>query len=237
MSRRFIQKIKKHDNPITVGILSAGAGSRIKSHEPRGLIKIKGTPLLIRQIETLSSFFSEAEVIVAVGCHANKIIKRIPRHIRVVENQCHAITGATESLRLIVNNSTANRILFTHGDIFFSDNILDDCDFSKSFVIIDTENRISNREVGVTISNDHATVFSYGLDTKWCQIAYLAEKEFSILQQLYLKNEESYKKMLTFEMLNLIISKGGSFKCKEPKDMKIFELDSMKDLKNENIDF
>lgn len=236
MSRRFIQKIKKDKDPITLAVLSAGAGSRIKSHEPRSLIKIKGIPLLLHQIQALTSFFSKGEIIVAVGCHANKIIKRIPRDIRVIENQLHETTGAVESLRLVVNNSVANRMFITHGDIFFTAHDLEGSDFSKSFIIVDTQNRMSEREVGVVSTDDIVNTFSYGLKTKWCQVVYLAEKEFLILQQLFLKNGESYEKMLTFEVLNLIINKGGSFVCREPDGMKLFEIDSMRDLKNENID-
>ena len=41
--------------------------------------------------------------------------------------------------------------------------------------------------------------------------------------------------MLTFEVLNLIINKGGNIKVIEPQDGSILEIDCMKDLKNENF--
>ena len=43
--------------------------------------------------------------------------------------------------------------------------------------------------------------------------------------------------MLSFELINRIISDGGKFKCIEPKSMKILEIDTIKDVKNENINF
>ena len=33
----------------------------------------------------------------------------------------------------------------------------------------------------------------------------------------------------------MILTKGGKFKCYEPMDMSIIEIDSMKDLQNENF--
>ena len=52
---------------------------------------------------------------------------------------------------------------------------------------------------------------------------------------LGLKHSEETKKMLTFEVLNLIINKGGNIKVIEPENGSILEIDCMKDLKNENF--
>ena len=41
--------------------------------------------------------------------------------------------------------------------------------------------------------------------------------------------------MLTFEVLNLIIDKGGNIKIIEPEKISILEIDCMKDLKNEDF--
>ena len=74
---RFIQKIKKDSITTTVGILSAGVGNRIKSNEPRSLLKVGSKTLLEHQISVLNNVFSQPEIIVGLGVEANKIIKKL----------------------------------------------------------------------------------------------------------------------------------------------------------------
>ena len=66
------------------------------------------------------------------------------------------------------------------------------------------------------------------LDTKWCQMAYIRGKEFSILKSLYSKPGKD--KLYTFEILNMVIEKKGSLVTVEPENMYIKEIDSFKDL-------
>jgi hypothetical protein len=89
---------------------------------------------------------------------------------------------------------------------------------------------ISDKEVGLTVYNNTATIFSYGLETKWCQIAYITGKELKILKNIFNKFDDIHKKMLSFEILNKMISMGANFKCYEPKGMSILEIDRIKDL-------
>jgi hypothetical protein len=94
---------------------------------------------------------------------------------------------------------------------------------------------MQDREVGITQVKNKATIFSHGLNLKWCQIVYLCGKELKLLRQIFLKHSEETRKMLTFEVLNLIISKGGNIKVIEPDKISVLEIDCMKDLKNENF--
>ena len=116
-----------------------------------------------------------------------------------------------------------------HGDLYFNKFTID-VDYSKSFIIVDNLNMISEKEVGVTVCNGAATILSYGLSTKWCQIAYITGKELKILQNIFSKFDDTYKKMLSFEILNKMISMGAVFRCYEPKKMSILEIDRIKDL-------
>jgi choline kinase len=232
---RFIQKIKKDKFSTSVAILSAGVGNRIKSYEPRSLLKIGGETLLDHQIKLVNNAFEDPEIIVALGYAANKVIKKTKSSLRVVENQLYSSTGSLESLRLSVNNCTGDGILFFHGDLYFNPKTINSLDYSRSFIIVDSKNQIADREVGVTYVNGWATILSYGLQTKWGQIAFITGKELAILKSICLKNDESLKQKLTFEVINMILTKGGKFKCYEPMDMSIIEIDCMKDLQNENF--
>jgi len=226
------QQKKSHNNiaDTTVAILSAGIGPRIKSYEPRSLIKIGNKTLLEHQISAISECFEYPEIITVVGCRADRIIKKMRGSVRIVENQIHDKTNTSESMRLAFNNSIKNNFLFIHGDLYFNASTLKNVDYDKSFVIIDNKKMITEKEVGLTIFNNRATIFSYGLPTKWCQIAYITGKELKILRNIFNKFDTTQKKMLSFEILNKMISMGAVFKCYEPSNMSILEIDRIKDL-------
>ena len=231
---RFIQKIKRDSITTTVGILSAGIGNRIKSNEPRSLLKVGNKTLLEHQISVIRNVFSEPEIIVGVGVGANKIIKKTGFNARYIENQLYEFTGSAETMRLILNNSDADSILFFHGDLYFGQELLQNLDYGRSFVLASNQ-AMQDREVGVTKVKNKATIFSHGLDLKWCQIIYLCGRELKLLRSAFIKHSEDIKNMLTFEVLNLIINKGGNIRVVEPEEISILEIDCTKDLKNENF--
>jgi|TARA_R110000765_G_scaffold137541_4_gene237145 choline kinase len=215
---------------ITVAILSAGVGSRIKSYEPRSLLKIGNKLLIEHQVNTINQCFEYPEIISVIGCHANKVVKKTRGIVRVVENQLYDSSNSSESLRLAVNNTLNENILFMHGDLYFNENTLD-VNYDKSFVIVDKTNQIKDSEVGVTICDDKLSILSYGLPTKWAQIAYFTAKEFKILKGIFQKYEHEDKKKLSFEIINMVIEAGGNFECYEPQEMSIIEIDRIKDIK------
>ena len=149
--------------------------------------------------------------------------------------QVYEDTNNSESLRLAVNNTNKNNIMFFHGDLYFNDSIFKNIDFKKSFLVIDRKDMMKSKEIGVTIQNNKATILSYGLPTKWCQTAFITGRELKILRSILSKLQGSQKKMLSFEIINKMISMGANFECYEPNDMSIVEIDCIKDLKNENF--
>lgn len=218
------------DQKISIAILAAGVGSKIKSYEPRSLLKTKDGLLLDHQIKTLNNFFDRPEIITVVGCHANRIIRKFRGRTRIVENQIYFNTNASESMRLAFNNCDTDNFMFIHGDLLFNKSAID-VDYNKSFVIIESGQQFKDQEVGVTKINNNLSIMSYGLKEKWAQIAYCTGKEYSILKSIFQKFEEQDKKQLSFEIINKIIAMGGSFACYEPKGMKILEIDRIKDIK------
>jgi choline kinase len=232
---RFIQKIKRGSFTTGIALLCAGVGNRIRSNEPRSLIKIGDKCLLQWQLDMLNSLFSAPNILVGVGVESQRVFKRFSGEVICIENQLYKTTGSFETFRLLVNASIDNSILLIHGDLYFNDKILESADFSKSFVIEDTGSNIADREVGITSVNDKANILSYGLNEKWAQIAFFTGKELSMLRQICAKTGEESKSLLTFEVINLIINKGGVFKVHKPDDGFIIEIDCMKDIKNENF--
>lgn len=237
---RFITDIKSNKNQrkkldIAVAILSAGIGQRIKSYEPRSMIKINNYTLIDRQISIINQCFIDPEIIGVFGYECQKICKKIGDKIRIVENQLYESTNTAESLRLAFNNTNRNKFLFLHGDLYFNKQTLLNLEYSKSFVVVDNKGMFEDKEAGLTIVNNKATIFSYGLKSKWCQIAFFTGKELKIAKQLFNKFEDSDKKMLSFEVLNNMISMGANFICYEPNGMEILEIDKIGDNMHENI--
>tara|TARA_R110000824_G_scaffold46485_2_gene133509 strand:+ start:456 stop:1184 length:729 start_codon:yes stop_codon:yes gene_type:complete len=228
-------KSKNNKNDMAVIILSAGIGSRIKSNEPRSLIKIGNKTLIEHQIETINNNLDNNEIIGVFGYSIEKIIKKISGKLRVVENQLYQSTNSSESLRLAVNNTSKRNIMFFHGDLYFNDAIFKKIDFKKSFLVIDTKEMMKSKEIGITIQNNKATILSYGLPVKWCQFAFMTGKELKILKNVLSNLKGSQKKMLSFELINKMILMGAKFECYEPDNMSILEIDCIKDIKNENF--
>lgn len=235
---RFTQEIKKREIFIPVAILSAGISSRMKTHEPRSLLKIHNKTLIEYQIETLNDIFKELEILLVVGYKSEKIIKKLQdRNIRIIENQLFEETNAGESIRLVVNNNVHNKILIIHGDLHFNIETLKGLNYNKSFLLIDNNLQMSDREVGTAINDNKVTNLSYGLKSKWCQIAYIQGPEYEILKQVLLKDKEQIRKKVSFEIINDIINRGGSFVSIEPEKMKILEIDCIRDINNEKFKY
>jgi choline kinase len=228
---RFVRKIKNKNFPqLQIVILAAGVGSRTRSYEPRCLLKYNKKTILDNQIEVLTSLFNKAEISIVGGFDINKIIRKVGKTVRVIENQMYENTNSGESLRLGINNSTLDNILFLHGDLIISPEIFDNVKMDQSFLLVDSGNQFEEKEVGITIVDGVATVLSYSLPTKWCQIAYLAENELCILKKLMMKNDFPSKTFLTFEVINKIIENNGKFNCFEIGKGFIKEIDSLKDI-------
>lgn len=220
---------------ISVVILSAGAGLRIRSNEPRSLIKINEKPLISHQINAIHGSFKNYEVVGVFGVHIDKIIKKVDSRVRVVENQLYESTNNSESMRLGLNNAAFDNVLFVHGDIYFNSSLLKEANYNKSFLVLDANDDMDEKEVGVTINQKHVSILSYGLTKKWCQICYLTGKELKILKNIFSKFKNQDKKMLSFELINKIIESGGSFNFYEKKGSRVVEIDCIKDLNNENF--
>ena len=100
---RFVRSITQvqtcnNQQDIAVAILSAGIGARIKSYEPRSMIRIGGKTLIEHQISTLQQCFESPEIIAVIGCGADKIAKKIRGCVRIVENQIYKETNTSESI-------------------------------------------------------------------------------------------------------------------------------------------
>ena len=212
-------------------ILTAGMSSRMKTYEPRSLLKIKDdTTLIEHQIKLVQQAFG-SNIDVVIGFKGQKIQKKLSNSkINLIENDDFESSNTGYGLEIALNDNIESLLIF-HGDLLFNKEIFN-VNKNKSFLIIDTKNQIKDKEVGLIINNGIAANLSYGLKTKWCQIAYFTDLELSILKEI--KNQ-NISNLFLFEVINKIIDMGGMFECYEPKNMKIIEIDCVKDFKNDKV--
>jgi choline kinase len=218
------------DKELTIIIPAAGLGRRMKSYGPKSIIYLNQNQTLIgRQLSILKDIFPSADIIVVLGFEAEKVYKMLPRNVRVVENEHYDSTNVARSLFLGINASKHSNTLIVYGDLVFNEQTFRGLPLdSGSFVIIDNKNQIREYEVGLTVVDGHATQFSYGLPTKWAQIAYLSGKD---LDNFYNSAADiDHKKYYGFEILNNVIERGSKLSVIEPEGMKIYEIDSSKDI-------
>jgi bifunctional N-acetylglucosamine-1-phosphate-uridyltransferase/glucosamine-1-phosphate-acetyltransferase GlmU-like protein len=214
---------------LTIIILAANIGYGMKSYGPKSLLCINNKETLLEyQINIIKTVFPNADIILVVGFCADKIIRKCPKGVRIVENQLFETSSEVEQIRLALNCTLTERILIIKDDIVFNNETFFEITKDKSCIIYESKSQIDSSNVGVTIANNCAQIFSYDIPTKWCHIAYLTNKEFKMLKNLCNNRERS--RMYLFEVLNIILNKVGQIKAMEPKNMEIVKIDTSRNL-------
>ena len=224
------RKFKSKRSEPDIIIPAAGMGYRMKSYGPKALINIyNDTCIIERQLELLWSVYPKSEIFVVVGFESEKIKKRLENYpVRFINNPIHETTNVLCSLGLAVEATLSDEIIIVYGDLIFNENTIKNLKGSSK-IIVDKESKfLRKNEVGVIIGEDGITNFSFGLEDKWGQIACLSGKELEIFKQISTK--EQTRQWFGYEAFNYILENGGKIDSVTPKSMKIFEIDTPKDL-------
>ena len=236
MSRRHVSKIKREEtNDIGIVLLAYETGQKSKSHTSKYLLSTNnGESVLERQSKIISGVFSENSLYIATGSDCDKIASMVSKNVRIVENQNFQSTGAAEYIRLVINNSAESSLLIVDGSILFSEDVLLDLDFSKSFVLCSEESS-EQQEIGATISEGCISQFSFGLQNKIYDMIFLKDHELNLAEKIC-KNRDK-NKLLMFEVLNFVVNNGGSIHPQMPKRSgSVKKIESAKDVhENSNI--
>lgn len=222
------------DKPISIIIPAAGMGYRMKSYGPKALIKLnKRYTIIERQIRILKKNYPESEIFVVVGFESEKIIAALSRYsVKFIFNPIHEETNVLYSIGLAIMAASCDEVLIVYGDLIFNHSAVKGLR-GNSKIIIDANGFMKKEEVGVVVSSDGCvTNMSFGIDSKWSQIAYLKDKELEIFKDVSTKNE--CKNWFGYEGINYVIDNGGRIESLSQKLMKIFEVDGVKDLEKFN---
>lgn len=222
---------KKDFSDMSVVIPAAGMGKRMKSYGPKCLLNINGLSLLERQVKIVKKCYPGADIVVVVGFQASLVQSRIKsRHnVRIVYNSDYEDTNVARSLFLGIQATVAEKCLIIYGDLIFNPATIKDLYGKTSKIVIDGGKSMGREEVGVLHYDGRVTNFSYALDHKWCQIAFLSKKELKMFERIAGKEESS--RWFGYEVLNEMIDSGATLQSCHPNSMRIFEIDSPKDIK------
>lgn len=213
----------------TVIILAANIGHGMKSYGPKSLLSInEKTTLFEYQIGLVNTVFPQSDIILVVGFFADRMIKRCPRNIRIVENQLFETTNEVEQLRLALNCTITNNVLVLKDNVIFNVDTLKTIKSNESCIIYDSQQKMDKNDIGVTVVNGYATTFSYDILTKWGHLVYLIGKDLNIVKRAC--SNRNCSKMYLFEILNMLLDKVEKIKAIEPKNMEIVKIDNSKDL-------
>ena len=214
---------------LTVVLLCAGNGRRMKSHGSKSLIQLTSDENIIqRQIRVITTRYPKAEIIVVVGFQAEKVIKCIPKGVKIVENEMFDDTSSVRSALLALRICSNNNLLLINGDMVFDAKAIEIASSRVSAVLVDNTGKIAKEKVGLNIIGSFAGFFSYGFPNKWGQLAFLTKKEFEMFTTLC--EDRDKKRILMFEVFNFMIEKDCSLKCLYAKDINLIEIDSYKDI-------
>ena len=214
---------------FSVIIPAAGMGHRMKSYGPKALITLyNDTTLIERQIDIIWSAYPNAEIFIVIGFEAEKIRKKLSHYpIRFIYNPLHEQTNVLYSIGLALQASLSEEVLIIYGDLIFNEPTIKNLKGASS-IVIDEHDFLKKTEVGLTVQDKKAINFSFGLDTKWAQIVCLTGKELGLFKKISMRSDTS--QWLGYEGLNYVLENGGEISVSSPRTMKLFEIDTAKDL-------
>ena len=215
---------------VSVIIPAAGMGRRMKSYGPKPLIKIGNSTIIKNQVSLLKSYIPNSNIILVCGFRAEKLMNETPSHILKVENELYEQTNVVRSIAMGLRISgDCSKVMVVYGDLVFNSETLRSISFKESSIIV-TDSTMGVDEVGCIIDESDQTLTNlmYDLPEKWGQISVFVNKELELLKQLCWDEKNNTK--FGFEIINLILEKGGKFKCVQNSKIKIVDIDSSKDI-------
>ena len=201
------EKKRKKGDKVTIAIMSAKPGYRMKSYGPPALLSVGRHCLLDVQIEAIKAVHKNYEIIVCCGFGADGVSKHIKTNykndnIRIVENQLFDETNCCETLRLCLNNVSSDSLLVCNGELVLYPELVRIYQETPYILSHKRGKKKSTLEIGsVCDENSLVTNMSYGLNDLWSEIFYLHSRE-SIESLRRIVSTETFKNKLIFEALN-----------------------------------
>tara|TARA_R110000824_G_scaffold177357_7_gene356714 strand:+ start:532 stop:1275 length:744 start_codon:yes stop_codon:yes gene_type:complete len=230
------EQIQEYGEDLSIVIPAAGIGRRMKSHGPKSLIYVKDCSIIERQIRLVQKYYPKSEIIVVVGFKSDLMREQIRKKypVKLIYNFQYEENNVCRSIGIGLQACNRKHVLIIYGDLVFNYKTIKGLHDGVSKLLFDSKGFLNDNEVGMLVSEDKTvTNLSFGLKDKWCQIAYLHGRELKELENITIQDE--CEKWFGYEAINKVIENGGRFVGVEPNGMRIFEIDSPKDLQCLNM--
>lgn len=192
---------------LTVIILAAGDGRRVKSYGSKSLYQVGETNLINHQIKVFREKYPNLfDIIAVLGFEADKVARTLPKDVRMVDNENYLDNNTARSIALGLRAARSDNVFFVYGDILFDILLLTNFGI-KSAVGVDKVGKIENTKVGVTLEEDRVSHFAYGLPPKWAQVGFFIGKELDLIRKVVY--DRANDSLCGFEVFNKVLEKGG----------------------------
>ena len=230
-----IKQAKKVDKRLlSFAILYDQQSSKSKNQQLQMAMIDHQLKLLDKQINSINKKYVKNEIIICVGYQSDIVIRHIhenhsKKNIRVVENTNYFDSNSCESLRIIMNNISNNRIIIMDGSMSVPERVYSKLGVDGCHILVSKQKNESGN-VGANISKeDKVEYLSYGGCQECKNILVLCNTRAISLMKRILSSGE-YKNKFIFEILNDLISLKYVVKAIQVKE-KINQISNMKFMK------
>lgn len=231
---RNIQQIKQNRKNIKVSIIipAAKEGHKMKSFGSRSLLDIHNELLVNYQYRILKEEYPNSDIILVTGFESDKVMNKAHSGFIKIENERYNDTNILRSIAIGLRAAIYENVLIVYGDLIFNNETFD-FPINKSSILYDSYGYMIGSQIGCTILDNNLENMFYNLNNKWAQITFLTGRELKLMKQI--AYDRGREKLFGFEACNEILNKGGTLDCHSPKNMKIMDVDSYKDIDVEKI--
>lgn len=188
---------------LTVVFLGSQTLNRAKTLGSHYLLPVSGHDTLLEyELHELKKAMPKCDFLFIGGFEVDRIIKKKPKDIRLIENTKYEELNQIEEVRLALNNITGNHVVFLSHDSKFCSQSFNGILNGSSTIECPTIQ--SSDIVGVRSNAGYVECFSYHVENKWPGIVYLCDKELDILRK-YSAVRDNGRQFL-FEGLNHILT-------------------------------
>jgi choline kinase len=218
-----------HEN-YDIIIPAAGMGRRMKSYGPKALISVRENLTIIdNQLKIIKQIFAKSRIILVCGFQCDKLMSSTPNDIIKLENEKYEESNVIRSIGIGLRASLSNKVIIIYGDLVFNKQALNNSFDTESTLIIDSSDSMPYESIGCIVNDQNNIEHTfYDIPNKWGQILYLTNKELDLMKKVSWNRDN--KQMFGFEAINEIIKHGGKFRAVSPKNAKIIDVDTSKDI-------
>jgi GTP:adenosylcobinamide-phosphate guanylyltransferase len=220
-------------NNINAIIIATEITKGMKSVGPKALLQIKKTTCVIEyQINELKKNYKNINIYVAIGFESDKMIKILSKHnINIIFNPDFRYTNQVKSIIDCVNLYDINNLLVINNGILFK----------KSFGCIKSNESssvftLSKSKMDFNIGcqkSDEVMYLFYDLPEKWTECVLLNNTAINNLRSM--SKNKNMSQLYVFEMVNMLIENGHSFKRVSLDSRNIMKISGIKDLKKAKV--